>query len=623
MRSKSWSLVLAVAMLLSPLWAATSRALVPTLDFDPPSVTIVNPEDRATVRGQVRIEAEATDGLLGTGISKVEYQLDTTLGNWTPLSMDLTTMTYKGNWQTESIADGSHNLYVRAVDNAGNQQTVSVVVTVANPPAAPTGLTVTAPAPPSNGAYLDLYWNPNLEGDRAGYNVYRSTAPAGPYVKVASPQTNAYRDTGLKNGSTYYYVVTAVDTAGNESLPSGEASATPQDTQAPTISGVTATIIDPNTADINWTTDEPTFGRVEYGMTQSTGSTAVDSTDPKTSHRITLTDLLPGTTYYYRVIATDPSGNEAISEIYSLTTLADNSPAVAIISPLAGSILQGAATLQVSATDDWGLGAVQYSLDGINWQSLGYNSFTGYYEATVDTRNMGEGPRKIGARATDAADQTTQAVIDVTVDNLAPTLTVVTPGEDAHLQAGMTHIFQAIASDAGTGLTAVESQVFLVPPGQEIETPPNPDPALWQPMVFNSQSGYWEVAYLAPLIVTEREGWAYTRATDGSGKSTQVISPLTLLPNGREFEFTAANGGSISGMVTIEVIDGVNRIGVDMVGRDLQPGKTYTLNITSGGRTVTVTLTADDRGRGEVQYEADTEMSDEFGADLSMSGPAF
>ena len=45
--------------------------------------------------------------------------------------------------------------------------------------------------------------------------------------------TNTYTDTGLTNGSAYYYVVTAVDAVGNESARSNEAMGVPSDTTTP------------------------------------------------------------------------------------------------------------------------------------------------------------------------------------------------------------------------------------------------------------------------------------------------------------------------------------------------------------------------------------------------------
>ncbi len=62
----------------------------------------------------------------------------------------------------------------------------------------------------------------------AGYNVYRSTTSGGPYTLITSSPVagTTYTDTNVQAGVTYYYVVTAVDASGNESVNSNEASIT-------------------------------------------------------------------------------------------------------------------------------------------------------------------------------------------------------------------------------------------------------------------------------------------------------------------------------------------------------------------------------------------------------------
>ena len=88
------------------------------------------------------------------------------------------------------------------------------------------------PAPPSDliayvdGADIELEWLENAEPDLDGYNVYRAETHNGPYLLIAEMLiANAHTDDTVEPGPTYYYVVTAVDTAGNESNYSDEASA--------------------------------------------------------------------------------------------------------------------------------------------------------------------------------------------------------------------------------------------------------------------------------------------------------------------------------------------------------------------------------------------------------------
>jgi hypothetical protein len=89
-----------------------------------------------------------------------------------------------------------------------------------------------------------LNWDDNTESDLAGYNVYRSTTAGGPYTKIAAlPTTSDYTDSGLVNGTTYYYVVTSVDQAANESGFSNEASATPNVQQMVYVQSIDMTVV--------------------------------------------------------------------------------------------------------------------------------------------------------------------------------------------------------------------------------------------------------------------------------------------------------------------------------------------------------------------------------------------
>jgi chitodextrinase len=98
----------------------------------------------------------------------------------------------------------------------------------------------TAPAAPSavaavaaNGS-VALDWADNVEPDLAGYRLYRTTGTAAwPTTPVASPTGSAFTDTGVVNGTTYQYRVTAVDSAGNESAPSAVVTASPAGGTAP------------------------------------------------------------------------------------------------------------------------------------------------------------------------------------------------------------------------------------------------------------------------------------------------------------------------------------------------------------------------------------------------------
>ncbi|HET9862117.1 MAG TPA: lytic polysaccharide monooxygenase [Steroidobacteraceae bacterium] len=87
-------------------------------------------------------------------------------------------------------------------------------------PDAPTGLAATA-----GDAQASLSWS--AVSGASGYNVKRSTTSGGPYANVATGVTaTSFTNTGLSNGTQYFYVVTAVNASG-ESAISNQASATP------------------------------------------------------------------------------------------------------------------------------------------------------------------------------------------------------------------------------------------------------------------------------------------------------------------------------------------------------------------------------------------------------------
>ncbi len=90
----------------------------------------------------------------------------------------------------------------------------------ASPPLAPGGLSAVA-----RGRQVTLTWDASSSAN--SYNVYRSATSDGLYSPIANNvATTSHTDTGLTGGTTYYYVVTAVNSFG-ESGYSNEASAMP------------------------------------------------------------------------------------------------------------------------------------------------------------------------------------------------------------------------------------------------------------------------------------------------------------------------------------------------------------------------------------------------------------
>jgi hypothetical protein len=105
---------------------------------------------------------------------------------------------------------------------SSDSQPVTVTPRDVFPPAAPQGLVAALlPGPAPGKVLVELSWSINLETDLAGYRVYRSEQE-GTRGELVTPDllpTPAVRDTSVEPGRRYWYTVTAVDRAGNESMP--------------------------------------------------------------------------------------------------------------------------------------------------------------------------------------------------------------------------------------------------------------------------------------------------------------------------------------------------------------------------------------------------------------------
>ena len=148
--------------------------------------------------------------------------------------------------------------------------------------------------------------------------------------------------TNLDANTTYHFKASSTDQSNNGPTSSSTLSFTTDsvpDTQNPTVSDVAASVAD-SSAIISWKTDEVSDTAVRYSTTSGTyGFNTGDATDVA-NHRITLTNLLPNTTYFYVVESIDRSGNgPAQSAENSFTTKATGD--VQAPAPPSGLVVQG------------------------------------------------------------------------------------------------------------------------------------------------------------------------------------------------------------------------------------------------------------------------------------------
>ena len=108
-----------------------------------------------------------------------------------------------------------YNFKLKAFDEVPNNSSFSNIASAVTldetPPNAPTGLSVSNPTFNS----LTLSWDANSELDVIGYILYRSLSLSGSYIAINSEpiSENQNLDTGLKENTTYYYKIKAMDDA--------------------------------------------------------------------------------------------------------------------------------------------------------------------------------------------------------------------------------------------------------------------------------------------------------------------------------------------------------------------------------------------------------------------------
>lgn len=207
----------------TPVLSTISPTASTTDTTAPSAASVTSPTTGSTVSGTVTLTASASDN---TGVARVQYYVDGSL-----LGQSATSP-FSFSWNTGATYAGTHVLYARAFDAAGNYSTMSVTtVSVGNgspadttAPTVPTNLTATA----ISATQVNLSWAASTDNALAGYYVYRNN------TRVATITGTSWSDSSVVASTTYSYYVSAYDTSGNVSSPSNTVSvATPASASAP------------------------------------------------------------------------------------------------------------------------------------------------------------------------------------------------------------------------------------------------------------------------------------------------------------------------------------------------------------------------------------------------------
>jgi endoglucanase len=292
---------------------------------------LVNVQTAGTYQAQFRVASAATTGQFqvlngATVLATITVPNTTGWQTWSTVSTNVTLPAGQFTIRL-NVTGQDFNLNWLSFSSSSNP----------TPPSAPTGLTASA-----GNAQVSLTWTASTGA--TSYTVRRSTTSGGSYSDVATGITStSYTNTGLTNGTTYYYVVAAVNSAGT-SANSSQASATPQaPVTVPSAPTNLAAVAGNAQVALSWS---PSSGATSYTLRRSTtsGGSYSDVATGITSSSYTNTGLTNGTTYYYVVAAVNSAGTSANSNQTSATPSAGTINAFATIEAESYSSMSGIQT---------------------------------------------------------------------------------------------------------------------------------------------------------------------------------------------------------------------------------------------------------------------------------------
>ena len=378
-----------------------------------PSVSIGSPSEGSMFNiSAVAITWTGNDSL--SGIDHYEVRIDN--GSWINVGTNT-------SYDFTGIADGSHTVDVKAVDNASNEATDSVTFTTDT-----TNPTVSIVLP-SDGAIFNrssvtVSWNGS--DVTCGIDHYEVRIDNGSWINVGT--NTSYDFTGLSDGS-HTVDVKAIDNATNEAADSISFIV---DVTTPTVSITSpadGALFNTSSVGVIWTGSDDTSGIEHYEVSIDSGSWINVGTNTSYS----FTSLQDGS-HSAEVKAIDNAGNENSTSV--TFTVDTTPPEINIDSPSEGSLHTADVQVTWHGTDATsGINHYEIRMDSGAWIDAGTNT-------TYHFGNLTDGEHTVYVKAIDNAGNEAEANVTFTVDATAPTVTSHSPtGNDVSVDTVITVTF--------------------------------------------------------------------------------------------------------------------------------------------------------------------------------------
>jgi hypothetical protein len=316
----------------------------------------------------------------------------------TPVTVSLANFATTGTAQPWQINSASQTSIAQLADVAIANNNITTTVpsqsitlfvvpagSISSPPSVPTGLAATV-----GSGTVTLTWNAG--GGATSYTVGRSSSSGGPYTTAGTPATSTFTDSGLTNGTTYYYVVSATNSAGTSgnSTPvaatpivpptfTSSATASPN----PDVQGTSTTV----TASVTDTANTLTNGVVQVVVVDPSGNTAASqsftgqsfSANQTQTYKVSFTPAASGTfTVHVAVLSATGqtwNSNSSAGTITVTSSLTFSSSATATPSTVA----QGASTSIHATVTDTGTATLTNSIVEVQVFNSGGNPVSTNY----------------------------------------------------------------------------------------------------------------------------------------------------------------------------------------------------------------------------------------------------
>lgn len=231
----------------------------------------------------------------------------------------------------------------------------------------------------------------------------------------------------------------------------------------------------------------------------------------------------------------------------------------------------------------------------------------GFTENTVSEPGEGGGPVEAEPRDLQAST-VTDPETGYTLEVLDPAVEFLGTDREIELIAGDIYGYKVRITDANGNLVDGANVEWQMIVGDQVQQPftgqlpVEERPGDWYTMPYWSGTGLNVLDWNAPATADPagvHANLAFRVRDDATNevRASAELSDVVVEPNGRDFEFTSPTDGRVRGFFVVEPTADGAELGVSARGDGVQNDTTYTLALSGGGQTETISLTSNNRGR--------------------------